>query len=166
MFAKKRKERIKDQAWLLLQDCNDIITTFSEGMSCSEYLNNNPAKELKGVLGVIATCAYIVAGLNHAEAAMQMVEYFSDMVGRYSDDINPEKITPNEAKNIINGYYQNARGISDRLMAEGAGVGAIVEKQARAIFENDNIVYNEDDIELLTSTLITFYKETYSKYYG
>ena len=167
MFGKKKKEKIKDQAWLLLQDCGDIINSFTENTICSEYLNDNPAKALRGIFNLVGTCVYYVAGMNKAEVATQMVEYYADMVGRYDDDINPERITPEEAKRMINGYYQGAKGIAETLMDDGVtAISFIACDHAKAIFDNMSATPTEEDISIATALLVDFYGSTYSKYYG
>lgn len=41
MFGRK-KQRIKDQGWLLLQDCSEIISAYSEELSIKDELDANP----------------------------------------------------------------------------------------------------------------------------
>lgn len=167
MFGRRKKSKIKDQAWILLQDCGDIISAVSENRIYAEYLDKNPGKLLYGVFNVVGVCVYYVAGLNHVKTAEQMLECYSDMVGRYDENINPEKVTSEDAKRIINKYYQNARNISDTLMdEERAGIEQITLKHAQEIYNSIEISPSENDLLTLAKMLEEFYNKTYRRYYG
>ena len=166
MFGRK-KQRIKDQGWLLLQDCSEIITVYSEELSIKEELDEDPATTLRGVFVIVGLCSYYVAGLNHADAATEMVNYYTDMVGRYPEDVNPDRISVVEAGNIINKDYQNARKISDNCMSQGiTDVSLIIEKHVDYLFDTINIEPSQGDKDTMKDYLEVFYNETRRKYYG
>ena len=173
LFGRRRKEQIHAQAVGLMNEWNGIITAsggITFGMSEDE-LENMDESELMPMLAeyamaLLGVLTYMVAGLNHVDAAQEMIEIFKKIYATYPEEMNPEGITPNEAASRVNTYYQKATAVSETLMGQGKGLPDITRAHAESIFKWLDTGASEDDVAFVENCLNIFYKDTYEKYYG
>ena len=173
LFGRKRKHQIHDQAVLLMQEWNGMLNasgalTFGKSEDELDNMSEDQATILmhKYSMALLGILSYMVAGLNHFDTAQEMVELYKRMFASYSNEMNPEGITANEAVDRVNSYYQNARNVSDTLMGQGKGLPVITRALAEDIFKWINTGATEDDISTIENFLNVFYQDTYEKYYG
>ena len=169
-----RKERIHSQAYGFMVEWKAIFDAVTQnisfGMTEKEIEEINEDK-LMGILSefmmaLLGVLGYMVAGLNHADAAQEMLEIFKKNFASYPDEMNPNNLTPDEAAQRVNGFYQNATQASEQLMSEGKGFGEIVKAHAEGMFKWIGIKAFDEDISFVENCLRVFYKDAYEKYYG
>ena len=147
-----------------MRDWNDLFQAAAKHVNFDDNFNSEKILSLMFVL--LGILSYDVAGLNHPDTAQEMVEIFKKMFAQYDSEINPKKLSPEEAAEFVNSYYQKAREISDTLMEQGKTFEDITKAHAKMVIDTLNIEEVEKDINFFDKSFQLFYKDTYNKYYG